>query len=435
MWRAIAPLCLFVFLLDGRVLSEDSAHSAAPPLLTNVDQLLFADPFTDGANERWFFNKSWTVAEGVLRRVTDDARTTRLFLKETEFSDAVIQFAFRLGKSRDVRLVTGANGPYNAVIHIRSDHFYIQTAKDPSGPYFSYRHGECAFDFRPDRWYVMTVEFLGDELVAQLDSEHLAYAKHPILSKTRTYFAFQADQQSAEFDNVRISSAVRCKEYDQGLQHIRLRSGGHPVEKTVEEQFAIQKSNAHEWFFQRSEQYVELVAIVDELDAEQAERFPQAFRSHKAIHKEVATERKRLLKEDSQYKERLFATYRAKREMEAFLVSQQPQVADLPQSQKPREIELLRQRFRAHPEYLALMKIRDAAQQQLEDSYPHLFVTDEEINAKRRARREALKENKLFEELTQRRAAAWRDQQDFLFRNDKHLAGLREAMDQRAGEK
>ena len=65
---------------------------------------------------------------------------------------------------------------------MRRDHFYIQTAKDSTGPYFSYRHSECSYNFDPDRWYTMTVEFIDDHLIAHIDRDHIAYANHPIIN-------------------------------------------------------------------------------------------------------------------------------------------------------------------------------------------------------------------------------------------------------------
>ena len=49
-------------------------------------------------------------------------------------------------------------------------------SEDARGPWFSMRHSECAYDFKPDKWYVMTMEFIGDQVVAHLDHEHLVYA-------------------------------------------------------------------------------------------------------------------------------------------------------------------------------------------------------------------------------------------------------------------
>lgn len=406
------------------------ARMPSPPLLTEPRQLYAADHFSPGqVSSRWHFNKDWSAENGILQRADGDD-TTRIFLKDAKFRDVLIRFDFRLQKSKDLRLVTGGNGHYNAVVHIRPDHFYIQTAADRDVPYFSYRHGECAFDFDPDRWYTMTVEFLGDQLVAHVDRDHLAYARHPILNRERGYFAFQVDKSAAAFDNVQILTAAKHKEQAENLKHILSVSGKHPVEKTLEEQFAIQKSNAHEWLYQRHEKYRELCAEVDRLDEEKKKQFPAVFRSHKEFRKKIAEQRRKLLAEDPKFKELLFATHRAARAMEQFLIEQQPDVDELPDSRKKRELERLRVKFQNDAGYRKLVAARDAAQRVLEEAYPQLFVSDEEISASRNEERKKLKQNAAFKELNNLRGAAWRAQQEYLFEIDETLAELQQRLDQ-----
>jgi hypothetical protein len=248
----------------------------------------------------------------------------------------MIRFDFQLKKAQDIRLVTGSSGHYNAVVHIRQDHFCLQTALDETGPYFSYRHGECAYDFETDCWYTMTVEFIGDQLVAHIDHDHLAYAKHPILDKERSYFAFQVDDSAAAFDNVQILKATRHPQQAANLEHILAVANQHPVQKSLQEQFDIRKTNAHEWLYQRHEAYRKLVQHVDALDEKNKQLYPDIFRSHKEFQHEISDLRKKLHSDDPRYKETLFATYRADRAIEAFLVAQQPDVADLPGSRRAR---------------------------------------------------------------------------------------------------
>lgn len=407
------------------------ARTPSPPLLTSPRQLYFADHFSSGhASSRWFFNRDWSAQDGVLKRAVTGSSNTRLFLKDAEYKDVMIRFDFQMGESWDIRLVTGGDGHYNAVVHIRPDHFYIQTAIDRTGPYFPFRHGECAYDFQPDRWYTMTVEFLGDELVAHVDHEHLAYAHHPILDKTRKYFAFQIDEHAAEFDNVQILTAAKHDRLQANRELIQSKTENHPVDRPLDDQFSIQKTNAHERLYQRSPEYVALVKRVDELDEENKQLYPDVFRSHKEFRKGISEMRKELLDGDPRFKEMLFATYRANREIEAFLIAQKPEVDDLPQSRRPREIENLRQQFKDDPKYVDLIRLRDEAQTRLEQAYPKLFTTDQQINAFRNTKREALKNDPRFKERIKLRAEAWRAQQEFLFENDEKLADLQRRMDQ-----
>jgi hypothetical protein len=151
-----------------------------------------------------------------------------------------------------------------------------------------------------DRWYTMTVEFLGDQLVAHIDQDHIAYARHPIL----------------------------------------------------------------------------------------------------------------------RYKELLFATHRATRAVDDFLIDQQPEIADLPDSRRKRAMERLRMRFQNDPRYVDLVKQQEAAQAQVGAAYPQLFVTDEQIIVARQRRRDNLRDDPGFQKANNQRAAAWRDQEEYLMSHD-----------------
>ncbi len=403
------------------------ARTPSPPILTETRGLYFGDHFEPGlVSERLWYSKDWMAEDGVLKRVDTGTKNTRIFLRNAEYQDVVIRFDFQIGKAKDIRLMTGSGGGYNAVIHIRPDHFFIQTALDRSVPYFSYRHGECAYDFDAERWYTMTVEFLGDEVIAHLDSEHLAHAKHPIIDRTRQYFAIQVDEHPASFDNIQIFMATAKKgaAAEVGRAHVAAAIGKFPVQKSLAEQLKIQRTNAHEWYYQRDETYRALVKRVDELDERNKALFPEVHLSHKEFHKRIAEERKRLHENDPVYKATLFATFRANRALDEFLIAQQPEVGDWPNSRKKAELERLRARFADAEGYQKLVAAAEAAQAKLEADYPQLFVTDEKFNAVKQAAREAVKKDPAFKQANDERAAAYRAQQNYLVTVDQKLAEL-----------
>lgn len=403
------------------------ARTPTPPILTEPRNLYFGDHFKPGlVSGRLWYSKDWVAEAGVLKRVDTGTENTRIFLRDAEYKDVVVRFDFQIGKAKDIRLMTGSGGGYNAVIHIRTDHFFIQTAVDRSVPYFSYRHGECAYDFDADRWYTMTVEFLGDEVIAHLDFEHLAHAKHPMIDRARQYFAIQVDEHPAAFDNVQIFTATAKKGATNEAVRSRISAaiGKFPVEKSLAEQLRIMKTNAHEWFYQRDETYRALVKRVDELDERSSTLFPDVHRSHKEFRKHIAEERKRLREDDPVYKETLFATHRANRALDEFLIAQQPEVADWPNSRKKAELERLRTKFTNTKACEKLVTAAEGAQAELEADYPQLFVTDEAINAAKKAAREAASNDPAFKKTNDERAAAYRTQQDYLLTVDKKLADL-----------
>ena len=406
---------------------EVGARNPSPPILTKPRELYFGDHFEPGfVSERLWYTKDWVAEEGILQRVENGSETTRIFLRDAEYQDAVIRFDFRMGESRDVRLVTGSGGNYNTVIHIRPDHFFIQTAADKSAGYFSVRHGECGYAFEPERWYTMTVEFLGDEVMAHLDSDHLSYAKHPIVDRTRRYFAIQVDKNPAAFDNVQIFKAAAKKGEQAAAGRARLADamGKFPVEKSLEQQLQIQKKNAHAWYYRHDETYRNLVDRVDQLDLRNKTLFPDVFRTHKESKKQIADKRKRLSEQDSVFKQLLTATHRADRAVEAYLIAQQPEIADWPNSRKRATMERLRVKFAETKAYQSLEAAAAAARAKLVADYPEVFITDEEIKAAKHAVVEKTKQNPDLRKARQERAEAYRAQRDYLLTVDKKLAEL-----------
>ena len=141
--------------------------------------------------------------------------------------------------------------------------------------------------------------------------------------------------------------------------------------------------------------------------------------------KKIAEQRKKLHAEDPVYKQTLFATYRANRAMEAYLVEKNPAIDEGPKTDRKAALERARLKYQKDAAYQELVAAAAAAQAKLEREYPQLFVSDAAIKAKREADREAARENPAFKAMVDRRAAAYRAQQDYLFENDARLAQLK----------
>ena len=139
--------------------------------------------------------------------------------------------------------------------------------------------------------------------------------------------------------------------------------------------------------------------------------------------------RKKLHREDPVYKETLFATHRANRAIDQFLLTQKPSVEKLPDSKQKAALERVRIELRDNPKYLKLIKASQEAQEKLESFYPELFVSNEEITRKRNRARQALKENPEFKKLVEARGNAYKLQQDYLFKNDDTLMNLKARLD------
>ena len=198
------------------------AQIPSRPLLTQTRNLLFGEHFSEGqVSENWVFQKEWQVEAGVLLRNQVGGTNKRIFYKEPNFQDALMRFDFQFNGASDIRVITGSNGSYKTVLHIHKDIFYIQTALDKKGKWFPTRHGECAFEFKEGKWYTMTIEFIGDQIIAHLDHKHMVYAKHPMIRNLRTDLAFQVDQAGASFDDLQIFQVGQHPEQINNLELIK----------------------------------------------------------------------------------------------------------------------------------------------------------------------------------------------------------------------
>lgn len=405
---------------------KTGARIPSGPLLTESRNLLWGEHFSEGQiSPNWFFQKEWEVKNGRLLRNQIAGDNKRLFYKEPNFKDALIRFEFRFDGARDIRLVTGSNGGYNTVLHIQKNHFFIQTAYDPDGPFYPMRHGVCAYNFKDGKWYLMTIEFLGDQVVAHLDHHNIAFGQHPIIQKERTYFAFQVDRAGASFDNVQVFQVGRNPHRDKNLSLIGSEKENPSIQRTPKEEYQILKQNLHAKLHMTDPTYRALVEQVDLLDQEKVEKFPEVFTSHKAFQKKTQALRKKLHKEDPKYKEMLFATFRAKRALDEFLIGKNPEIEGLPEARSKAVLEENRIMFSSHPEYVRLVEHFEDVQQALESQYPQLFITNQEITQKRNQAREEVKEKPDFKKLTKKRSDAYNAQQNYLYQKNKKLVSLK----------
>ena len=409
---------------------KTGARIPSRPLLTKPGNLYFGEHFSKGQiSENWFFQKEWQVEEGILLRNQVDGKNKRLFYKEPSFKDALIRFEFLFNGAEEIRLVTGSNGSYNTVFHIRKDHFFIQTAYDKEGPWHPMRHGECAYNFKDGEWYGITIEFIQDHAIAHLNHEYIAYAQHPMIDKERTYFAFQVDQAGASLDNLQVFHAGRHPEQTNNLSLIQTSLNRFPLKKTVQDQHDIMKKNLHARLFMDDEKYRKLVERVEILDQKKLERFPDAFFSNKDFQKKIQNLKKELLQNDPEYKRTLFSTFKASRALDQFLVDKNPKIKDLPQAQKKAVLEETRQKYRNVPDFRKLIQVSEEAQYRLEEKYPQLFVSNSVLSQKRERARKALKDDPEFKELMTARSKAYAASIDYLYQNNSKLHNLMEILE------
>ena len=316
------------------------------------------------------------------------------------------------------------------MVHIRKDHFFIQTAYDKEGPWHPMRHGECAYNFEDGKWYGITIEFIKDQAIAHLNHEYIAYAQHPMIDKERTYFAFQVDQAGASLDNLQVFHAGRHPEQTGNHSLIKTQLDRFPLKKTVQDQHDILKKNLHARLYMDDENYRKLIERVENLDQEKIARYPDAFFSNKEFQKKIQSLRKELHQNDPEYKKILFSTFQASRALDQFLVEKNPKINDSPHAQKKAVLEETRLRYKNAPEFQKLSQISEDVQHRLEKKYPQLFVSKQVLSQKRERARKALKDDPQFKELITERSKAYAASIDYLYQNNSKLNNLKNILDE-----
>jgi len=408
--------------------ADDPASPTLEPWLAKPDTVVIEEDFTPGEiSDRWFFTEWWAADGGVLQRNELPGENKRLFWKKPAYRDAVISFSFSFRGAREIRLMSGTPGKYNFVIRLHRDHFRVNTASDSTVPYLPSIQGECAFAFKPEKWYRLQVEVLGEEILARIDDEHFVVGRHPIIDRERSYFAFQVDGPSAAFDRVRLSKGTAVDGWAGRRARLEKKQAGRVVvTRTLAERHKDRKVIARDRAWRVDPRYRELAGNHERLREDARNQFPAAYLSAKAAKKKVAAKRKELLKNDPAYKELTHSINKARREEIRYLEKKHPRLSSLPSTQYKAELRRLRVRARAaDPAFNRLLESSATLEKKLGGSYPQLSITNDEVVAKRRAAIKELNESSTaFRESSSKISLAWRALENHLLESDPELARL-----------
>lgn len=405
--------------------SEVSARTPSRPFLVHASNLLFAEHFdSNHLSQRIWYNPNWITENGFLKRRSLEASNTRIFVKDVEYQDSIIRFDVRFCGANDIRLMTGNNGHYNTVLHLRRDHFFLQTAKDSSAGYESYRHGECEFDFGSGEWQSVTIEFTGQECVAHVNDRFVASAMHPMIDQVRDYLAIQVDAGEAEFDNFQLFSAKMLSENESRRSELEASIDQHPVHKSDEETIKILESNLHAWHKMNDREYQTLIATVEALDQQRKEKFPEVFISHKERRQEITAVRKQREQSDTVYRDLVGSRNHAKQAVDRWLKDHNPDFENTPSNQRDQKRHQLLGVYSIDPELKILMEALTMLESQLRTEYPQDYLTDAAIQEEKRKAAARVQDQPEFIELNQKRVAAFRHQQRYLQQQSEILREL-----------
>lgn len=388
---------------------ESNTQDAAKALMCTPGELLFSEDFDPKTvSDRWGFKANFALRDGALLRTNvDPTQSMRVFLKDASFHNVVIKFDFKIaGQTTDLRLVTGSGGSYNSVTQIHPKHFQLNTPSDRDAGIVPSTLGECNRVAQTGKWQTMTVEYWNDEIVAHLDGKEFVVGQHPIINRTRTYFAFQFDLPGASIDNVRVWKATGQKpNWNQTRQTLLAnQSERTPVKRNPAERYKYEYTNLKSRLTLNDPTYRELVAKHDRLQSALHADYPEAFRSHKELGKLIAKKKKHYRETEPEFKTLEREVHQATRAEDAYVLSIQPEIADLKSDGIPKqryisELGQVRNQLESAGDKRLeeLVAQTQRCQENLEARFPEAFKSVDAAVAKRNSARKSLNDDPEFQ--------------------------------------
>lgn len=403
--QAILSL-LLVAMLSASVFAQDP--SLSKPLMCIAGDVLFSDDFNPNTvSARWGFKADFALRDGALLRTdVDPTLTKRVFLKDASFHNAIIQFDFKLaGQTTDLRLVTGSGGHYNSITSIHDDYFQINTPIDRDAGYVPAQLGECIRRSRPDQWQTLVVEYWDDEMIVHLSDTEFILGRHPIINRTREYFAFQFDLPGAAIDNVRIWKSVGQRDdwNETRKKMMRAQTDRVPVKRNPIERYKIEYMNLKSRLTLNDKVYRDLVAKHDSLEAALHADFADAFITHKQFGKLIAKKKQKIKATDPDFKPMETAVHRASRAEDDYVLSTSPELVGfkkdgITKNRFASELGQVRAQLEAAGDRQLAALVAETAKRQagLEARFPEAFGSVAAAVEKRNAIRKSLNNDPRF---------------------------------------
>jgi len=399
-------------------------------------ELIFAEDFEpETVSDRWWFKGEFALRDGALLRTNiDPSETKRVFLKDPSFYNTIIQFDFKLsGETTDLRLVTGSGGHYNSVTQIHLDHFQINTPVDRDAGFVPAQLGECVRKPHRNQWQTMTVEYWGEEIVAYLSDNEFVVGKHPIIDRTRQYFAFQFDLPGASIDNIRVWKASGQHDgwAETRMKLVKRQINRDPVKRNPVEQYKLAQINLKSRLTLQDPTYRDLVARHKKLEADLHADYSQAFITHKELGKRIAKKKQQIKETDAEFKAMETKVHKASREEDDYVVSTKPELVRLKEkgvsrSRFPSELGNVRAQLESagDKKLATLVAETNRLQAELEARYPEAFQSVDTAVEKRNAIRKALNQDPEFQARNREVVEAGKAIKEYEHKSNPNLAKL-----------
>jgi hypothetical protein len=374
-------------------------HAQTETIMCTPGNVIFSEDFTAGTvSDRWGIRAYYIVEDGVLRRTTyQPTDTARTFLKDANYHNVIIRFDFKFDGASEIRLMTGGGGGYNTVIQLSPKHFQANTAK--RGDEYSPSHqGEVAINFAQGKWYTLTIEFNGDQVVSHIDNDHYVIGQHPIIDTKRTYLAFQVSGTSASFDNFQMLKAKPMADWDSRRKVLLAAQNKRPpaLQRNDLERHKLLHIQTIDRLSRTDAKYQKLVADCDKLKGDLKTDYPKAFATQKELGKTTAKKKKHLQQNVPQYKLDNNVVSKAKKAEVKYIHSKHPELDELPKHLYYAKLEQHRTALDSDPQLLKLVAQTKALDNAFVKKYSEAFENVDLLVAKRKAYAKQLNNDETF---------------------------------------
>jgi hypothetical protein len=252
----------------------------------------------------------------------------------------------------------------------------------------------------------MTVEYWNDEIVAHLSDNEFVVGQHPIIDRTRKYFAFQFDLPGASIDNVCVWKATGQRDdWTETRKKLAVAQADRdPVKRDPAERYKLAYINLKSGLTLQDQAYRDLVAKRDQLQAALHADYAEAFASHKQLSKLIAKRKQHIRETDPDFKRMEIAVHKASRAEDDYVLSTKPELASLkedgiPKHRYPSELGQVRAQLEAavDKQLAALVAETSRLQADLEARFPEAFESVDAAVKKRNAIRKSLNDDPEFQ--------------------------------------
>lgn len=230
MRQLMSAVVLGLFTTVAVAAEKESPRTPPTPrtFMAQPGKLIFSDDFAGGQLKPGYrvAKGTWTIADGVLKatELKEDKHAASM-RHDLAFTNAVFQYDFKLGGGKATHLSINHARGHLCRVTITPDGFTMRRDKpDKKGKEPAVTLDKVEQNFKPGRWYTMTVEIVGDEMVAHVDDQHIGYGRHAGIAAAKSNFGLPSSGEATWFDNLRVWDATMKSDWPAKRETIKAKA-------------------------------------------------------------------------------------------------------------------------------------------------------------------------------------------------------------------